>query len=292
MIIAAAATGWRGAGRLVLGTAVATITWMGFMAYRTLALGAPWFLTVQSENVGGARLAPVADWPARAESWANFATHLASGWVWLLIWAGILVAMWTRRPASLALAAYVIGYFGLLVIVTFPIFDRYALFLLGPIALLGAVGLARAPGRRAMVLAVAVAIAAAPGALAAVRGDVELGTRTRTTVYGGFEDVCTWIRERATGHVVWHHSLSWHFAYCLQGVELYAYWFPDPTVIEPKGRAPTYLVLGPGDDPAVVDQLRRRDLVVELEVALQSPGHARFEIFTVMRPLSEASKRD
>jgi 4-amino-4-deoxy-L-arabinose transferase-like glycosyltransferase len=255
--------------------------WFALEGFRTSIEGAPSILALGAEHNPIRPVDPAA-WGDRIGGWTYYASWLISdlGPRIVLAAAGLAALLISRSRVALVLGAFVVGYVGLLITASFPVYDRYALYLLPAIALLAGLGL-RSVRWPVAALAISVFVfGSVPGVRAALDGTIDVGPRTRTPVYGDVDDLCRWIRQEAVGEVVWNHSLSWPFAYCLQGSKVETYYYPEPELIHGDGAM--NLVVGPADAPDTVERLRAVGWTVIPQPAPET--RAGFEIYTITRP--------
>ena len=286
LCLLAAPREWRRAlARYVVGWAIAVGFLVVVMVFRTVALGAPWFLALQYQRIGGTGILPVSEWPARAQAWWGTASYFVVGTsLRIIAIVGIAGSALTalRRPraralALLLLAIFSVGYVGLLVVTRLPTYDRYVLFVLPALCVLVGIGLAalcRLIPARLPMLSAALALSgfmllrSSEVVAQAGAGTFPVGAQSDTTL-SGYVELCDWLRfpERQPS-VVWNRSLSWTFLYCLDSSAASAYWYPDSASIEPQAGAQTYLALSRRDDPfTVVSELRARGInVVEAAI--------------------------
>ena len=253
----------------------------GFMAIRTYAYGAPWFLSASIDGVGGAGLTPVAEYGSRLTAWWSwlgyFAETNALRFVAAVGLAGaVLAAIRSRgrlRWAIAATCAFSPAYFGFLVIAKSPTYDRYLFYILPTLCVAVGIGIGeflrvvRWPSlRQALLLACTIFVLAStvPVVAQAETGRFPVGPRSDGTD-AGYRQLCSWLQaSRDAPTLVWNHSLSWTLAYCMSGYPARLAWYPDTASIR-LGVAPTYLALAVADDPdATVAALRARGITVTL----------------------------
>ena len=261
----------------------------GFMAIRTNVYGAPWFLSAQSERVGGAGLASPAEWSSRLSAWWSWLKYFVESDPLRLIaaigLAGAVLAVIRNRGrlrwAIAAVCAFSPAYFGLLVVAKTPTYDRYLFYVLPTLCVAVGVGIGeflrivRWPSfRRALLLActVFVLVRSVPIVAQAEGGTFPVGARSDLT-FTGYRQLCSWLESHSsTPPVVWDHSLSWTLGYCLSGSPDHVWWYPDAASVVPAGSL-TYLALSALDDPeATVASLRARGLTVTLVDTVEVGG--------------------
>ncbi len=262
-------------------TVVAAL-WMGLMLGRSILFGAPWFLGLQYEGVGGTGIIAPEAWLGRMGDWWTFGRYLFVGPLLVVVLLGLLAAVafgWSRRHlAVLAVAGFGLGYAMLVVVVRSPLYDRYLIYLLPPVVVAAGIGLgwlvAAAPrGRRWLAAAVAgvVVVASVPGVGGAVRGEYLTAERADMR-YHGFGALCDWIERNGDEQtVVWNQALSWHLGYCLATDDAHVFWYPEVTAITPQGNR-MYLAHMTADDPDAVPKLEAAGWDVELRAEFDSAG--------------------
>jgi hypothetical protein len=199
-------------------------------------------------------LAAPAEWPARFGQWTEqagywFGHPVITGGVLMLAAASIHPAVRTRGftrvgctsavevipshplvPArrdawlTVVLAAYIVGYFAVHVLVTFQPWDRYLLPLVPLVCLLAARGLAALLTRiRGPVLALALAVALTGAAALGVTGRLPVGSDHGA--YAGLPQVVAHLRSQPADAIIYQHALGWHFDYYLFGAPQEHRWF-------------------------------------------------------------------
>lgn len=212
---------------------------LGMTFLRTLFLDQP-FRVAGTYEYG---ILQSSQWLPRLVSFSPYLDHLVpSGLPFLLLIAGVLsgVAVALRDTSAanrLVLVSFVaipIAYVVLLVVIRNASLDRYFLFVLPTICLAAGYGLARVahsvaqPQLRigiATVILASFIVASLVDLKRRLNADVSLGPQSSATSFSGYRALCKWLTDNAAGHVVWNKSLSWHFAYCLQGSGVISYWF-------------------------------------------------------------------
>lgn len=272
----------RDAIRLSVGFGVVAALWMALMLARSIIFGAPWFLGLQYEGVGGTGLVAPDAWPARIGEWWAFGRYLFVGPLLVVVLVGLAAAVtfgWSRRHlAVLAVAGFGLGYAMLLVAVRTPVYDRYLLYLVPPIVVVAGIGLGwlvdAAPRGRQLLAVVVVGLVVAaslPGAAGAVRGEYLTAERADMR-YHGFGALCDWIERNGDNQtVVWNQALSWHLAYCLAADDARVSWYPDVSAITLQGSR-MYLAHMTADDPDAVTKLEADGWLVELRAAFDNAG--------------------
>ena len=279
---------------------------LAFMAIRTNVYGAPWFLSAQSERVGGAGLASPAEWSSRLSAWWFWLKYFAESNPLRLIAAiglvgAVLAAVRNRgrlRWAIAAVCAFSPAYFGLLVVAKTPTYDRYLFYILPMLCVAVGIGIGeflrivRWPSlRRALLLVctVFVLVRSVPIVAQAEGGTFPVGARS-DLAFSGYRQLCSWLQSRSsTPLVVWDHSLSWTLGYCLTGYVDNVWWYPDAASVVPVG-VPTYLALSLTDDPeATVAAVRARGLTVTLVETANVGGGPNLWIYQVLPAASTPS---
>jgi 4-amino-4-deoxy-L-arabinose transferase-like glycosyltransferase len=274
---------------------------LGFMAFRAYEYGAPWFLSDPTDGAGGTGLAPSAEWGSRLSAWWTWLGYFVeSNHLRLLVaigMAGAIVAAIRNRGrlrwAIAAVCAFSPAYFGLLVVMKSPVYDRYIFYILPILCVVVGIGIGEflrlvrwSSIRRALLLActLLVLVRSVPIMAEAEVGALPVGPRSDIT-YSGFPQMCSWLQAHTTpGRVVWDQSLSWPLAYCLSGYGGYVYWYPDPSAISPRGPL-EYVALTVADDPAgTVAGLRARGLTVDLVQTYDLGGEPHLWIYHVVDP--------
>lgn len=278
----------------------------GYMYWRAQNYGLPWFLSVQSEGVaGGTGLASQAEWNSRLSGWWTTLGYFAESNPLRLIaavgLAGALLAVIRNRGrlrwAIAAVCAFSVAYFGFLVVVRSPLYDRYLFYILPTLCVAVGVGigeflrLVRWPGvRRALILACTVFVLArsVPIIALAQSGTYWVGPRSDVN-NTGYRQMCSWLQGHASvPTVVWYQSMSWPLGYCMSGYPGYFYWYSDPSHINPLGPR-EYVALSQRDDPeGTVAELRARGLTVALVMTADVGGAPHLWIYHVLAPASTA----
>jgi 4-amino-4-deoxy-L-arabinose transferase-like glycosyltransferase len=286
-------SGARRAALLVAGSFGVTFGGLlGIMAFRSAFFDLPWFLSEQYRVVGGTTLLAPGEWAARASQWAGQARHLFAGPLptaaALAAGAVTLAALRRRHRRTDVLPAlsflFGLAYLGLLVAWRTPVYDRYLLLVVPPLALAAGVGLARlarlgqtGQGRcrrpaaaAALVLAALLVVPQAYLAATDWRG-LALSSRAANGT-AGYNELCRTLRESATGvEVVWHRHLSWHLAFCLQDAAIYRYYFSDPGDITQEGPR-MFLALDEFDDEGIPGALAARGFSLSLVARYPTGG--------------------
>jgi 4-amino-4-deoxy-L-arabinose transferase-like glycosyltransferase len=254
---------------------------LGFMAMRTYAYGAPWFLSSSFDAEGGAGLTSPAEWSSRISAWWSLLGYFAESNPLRLIaavgLAGALLAVVRDRGrlrwAVAAVCVFSPAYFGLFVLEKSPFYDRYLLYVLPTLCVAVGVGIGEflrivrwRSLRQLLLLACTVFVPArsVPVVDQAEGGVYPVGARSDSSNIG-YRQMCSWLQAAPrTPLVVWSHSLSWVLGYCLSGYPDYLYWYPDAASIQPD-RVTTYVALSTLDDPeGTVAALRARGLTATL----------------------------
>ncbi len=262
--------------RFSLGFAAPVVLLFALMLIRTLVFDAGFFLSLQYQHIGGTGLVPPAEWPDRAKQWLFWIGFFFVGPI-VLFWAiglalSVFASVSRRTWEPLALIAFTVGYFILIVIFRSPVYDRYAFYLLPPAIAAAAIGwgwgiqrlVERRGWRLAPVAAVLITLVLLwPTASTAFRGGYPVaGIGQRT--YDGYQQICAWVRAHgSSSDIVWNQSLNWHFAYCLADAPIRSYWYPDAAAIATRG-AGRFLALTELDEREVVEQLRQQGWCVTL----------------------------
>jgi Dolichyl-phosphate-mannose-protein mannosyltransferase len=268
------------------------------MWLRSALFHAPWFLSAQYADVGGTGIEAPSSWGQRAADWWLHVRYFFSAPIFTVVAAGALAALAAaatrRREGYLAsaFACFCLGYAALLVAARSPVYDRYALYLLPPLCVAAAVGLAwlaRSLGRlRSLALAailVGITAASVPGIQAAASGQYDVGSRSDAT-YDGFPEFCAWLRSASGMQVIWSHSLRWHLLYCLDGTPAQSHWYRDASDISGRG-SEIGLALTTYDDLQVVQALRASGGTVELErVFTDQGGQSRIWVYRLSESIS------
>lgn len=215
----------RAIARLALGMALVLLPILAWDAARWATAPSPWDLGVR--NYGALRLAPLAEWPARARGWGNLLWYMGGNWAgWLalavLTLAGARIAIRTHTRISGAawlLAAWALGFLLLHAITTVQVWDRYLLPLAPVIAIcvggLAALGLQRmqSPRLAGAVALVALALLALP-AWTAARGGFPIGADHGA--YSGLDEALAWVAAQGPAkQVLYHNALGWNAQYTL-----------------------------------------------------------------------------
>ena len=266
---------WRSAARVFLGFAVVAGVLLSYMLVRTLVFGAPWFLTMQYEHIGGTRLLPPDEWLPRAQAWLSWMVYFfpdPAAWTVILLGSllGVVAAIVRRDVRVVVLPLFAAAYFGLLTVMASPVYDRYLSYILPAAAVTVGVGLSWATSlvrvqTRAVraVVAISLAVLLAPGAVNATREAFPVAGAGHRT-YQGYRTLCDWVVGSVPrAEIIWHHSLSWHFEYCLHGIALPAYWYADAQPIV-EADAAGYVAVTEADDHGVLAALRRSGWEVTL----------------------------
>ena len=278
---------------------------LGFMALRTVAYGAPWFLSSTLDEVGGTGLADISAWGSRASAWWAWLGYFAESnpirLMAVVALAGALLAVirnrGPRRWALFAVLAFSPAYFGLLVVMTSPTFDRYAFYMLPSICVAVGIGVGEWLRmvrplllRRPLLLACTVflLVRSVPIVGQAAEGSLFVGTRSDTT-FSGYQELCGWVQASPDGPIViWNHSLSWVLGYCLTGRQDGAYWYRDASSIS-VGNRPTYLAFtGDDDREVVVAELSFRGVVTTLVETIEIKRQPHFWIYRLERGQADA----
>lgn len=262
---------------------------LGFMAIRTYAFGAPWFLSASIDGAGGTGLTSPAIWSSRFWAWWHssiqyFAESNALRLIAAIGLAGALLASIRSRGrlrwAIVMMCAFAPAYLGLLVVMKSPIFNRYMFYILPTLCVAVGVGIGeflrivRWPSlRRALLLlcTVFVLVRSVPIVAQAESGAFPVGARGVVT-FTGYRQLCSWLQSRSTTPiVVWDSSLSPILRYCLSGYPDNVRRYSSVAKVKVTG-SPTYLALSGDDDPeATVASLRARGVSVIL-VDAAGPG--------------------
>lgn len=277
---------------------------IGIMVIRTVIFGAPWFLALQWEGVGGTAVLSPEQWQPRAVAWWAYAQYFVESLGMRLIAAAGLVgavvaviqAKRRRRYFITSLFAFCAAYVVLLLGFKSPVYDRYLLYLLPVVCIVIGIGVARLVRlvprgslRAAALVALLVVIVfrSIPVIIAAGIGAFPTGARADAT-FSGYRDVCGWLAARANGsQVVWNHSLSWHLGYCLEALPIYAYWYPDVSQISEQG-SEMYLAMSALDDPdATIAALRARLWTVSGVHQTEIRGETRLWIYRLIPPTGD-----
>ncbi|MDD5462820.1 MAG: glycosyltransferase family 39 protein [Methylococcales bacterium] len=221
------------------------------------------------------------------EEWLSRVSHLfkLAGFLFesptslILFFAGIISAAIGVRKMTAELRDLLLSigfvsllYVGGLIIISSPVYDRYFLYLLPILSIaagIGAANIARkihiVTVRRAAITIVALALLM--GGFQSIKklsdGDPWIGSRSASAIYGGYVQLCYWLRHNSGDLRVWNHSLSWHLYYCLQGSAAQPAWFPGAKVVT-NYREPALLALSKLDDPRIVEDIREDGWTVEL----------------------------
>ncbi len=211
----------------------------------------PWDLSVQ--HYGGLSLAPLAEWPARAQAWAALVWELGGSW---LVWGG-LGALWAlygwRRlhsPADERNAArgrpsawgwtllWAGGFLAFHVATNIQVWDRYLLPLTPIMALFGGWTLAIAladisPRPRDLAMILAACLLLFP-AWSAAQGRTPTGGDHGA--YDGLREAVAWIQAAAPEEaILYHRELGWNYQfYLFDEVRAGRYqlrWFPNATAL-------------------------------------------------------------
>jgi 4-amino-4-deoxy-L-arabinose transferase-like glycosyltransferase len=281
-------------GRLAAGfTSVAGLL-LGIMWLRTAVYHVPWFLSAEYDNIGGTGIEAASNWIPRAGEWWAYVHFFFAPAAFALVGVGAVgaaAAAWKRAPAGLAAAflAFAAGYAAMLVVFRSPVYDRYALYLLPPLAVASGVGLAwlaaQFGGARPVtlgVVALMIAVSAPAGLRGASTGQAPVGSRSAPS-YDGFAAFCARLRGPSDIQDVWNRSLGWHLLYCLDDPTRVRF-YQDASAI--AGRGPgNGLALTIDDDPGVVQALRQAGWTVELEQVFHDrDGRSRIWLYRLNSP--------
>ncbi len=193
-----------------------------------------------------------------------------------IISAAIGVRKMTAEPRDLLLSIGFVSllYLGGLMIISSPVYDRYFLYLLPILSIaagIGAANIARkihiVTVRKAAITIVVLTLLT--GGFQSVKKlsgeDPWIGSRSASATYGGYVQLCYWLRHKSGDLRVWNRSLSWHLAYCLQDSAVQPVWFPETKVVtDYQEKKPALLALSKADDPRIVEDIREDGWTVEL----------------------------
>ncbi|MBI5879419.1 MAG: glycosyltransferase family 39 protein [Chloroflexi bacterium] len=234
-----------------------------------------------------------ATWLERANQWAALSATVAPAW--LLPVAAIVFAMChtKRTVADLGLPAVALVWIGLHVVISFPVWDRYAL----PLAPVAAIWLARAgvlwydrlrAGFVRPVFCAAWVFCLVAAAGAALSGAVDVardyGRHAGIDAIGAY----FWTHD-TSATVLYVHDLSWEIDYYTYGRELDRRWFQDATALASDAahmsRARRFVALTDaewrrGDLP---DALAARGLQVErVETTARVDGRSMVQLLRIV----------
>jgi 4-amino-4-deoxy-L-arabinose transferase-like glycosyltransferase len=192
-----------------------------------------------------------------------------------IITAAIGVRKMAAEPRDLLLS---IGFVSLLyvtglMIIRSPVYDRYFLYLLPILSIAAGIGAANIVRKIQIVIVRKAAITIVVltllmGGLQTVKklsgGDLMIGSRSASATYGGYVQLCYWLRHKSGDLLVWSRSLSWHLAYCLQDSAAQEAWFPETKVVTNYQKKPALLALSKMDDPRILEDIREDGWTVEL----------------------------
>ena len=193
---------------------------------------APDFLSASLAHYGSTTLVPIDEYVARAVGFAALTSNSSAPWLLMLALAVAPLLLWRERRRADQLMVGSIGYwFALHVVVSFPIWDRYAL----PLAPLLAIFVARAwlwcidriPARALQRVAISAAIALlVQPAFAALHNEIPVGRDSGALA--GVDQVGQFFWEAdTTATILYDRDLSWEIDYYTFGRILDRRWMPD-----------------------------------------------------------------
>lgn len=165
------------AGRLVAATAAAALAFALATPYTWLQYPATWNALVNARSL-------LYELPGEIALWVHLKMTFPQGFGWpffIASAAGVVRAVWRRRPADLALLAFAIPFFYSAATVRW-VFPRYLVPLVPPLAVLAAeASMAALPARKSALVVVAAAAFGAPGLWKTIQFD-RLAAREDTRV--------------------------------------------------------------------------------------------------------------
>jgi 4-amino-4-deoxy-L-arabinose transferase-like glycosyltransferase len=297
-------------GRWLAGIAVVSLPVLAWDSLRWAVAPSPWDLATRNYHPLG--LAPVAEWAARAQAWAEIAWYLAaSNAVWLLAGAALLAAACLRpwrvphRSAARLIVAWGIAYLAVHVLTTVPVWDRYLLplapiwawLLAWPVAVAvtpSPVAVSAPAARRMLqtglpLLLLLGSLTLVEPAQRAAHGAFPIGGDHGD--YAGLNQALAWLETQPAPVALYHQALGWHYRFYLYdrvaAGDVTLRWFPSAVYLADhaaKSPYPRRFLIAPdwAQPPGLAFHLATRGLT--LQTRLRAGRVAVYEIVHPPQP--------